>query len=108
MECRHARAAAGGATQDGVAAERTEADKLQQVKRAEGDGETEGERRAAAVAAKLRASVGRWRRGPSGGWRPRVGRSSLLQDALKRENTGLWRAPVCSASFTGCTEDAAG
>jgi hypothetical protein len=60
-----------------------------------GEGETEGERRPLTP-------------GVSGGWRPRVGWNSLLWDALKRENTELWGAPVCSTSFAGCFGDVAG
>jgi hypothetical protein len=58
-------------------------------------------RRQVAQARTLLAVGGCWRRGPSGGWRPRVGQSRLIWDALKRENTGIWRVPVCYTSFVG-------
>jgi hypothetical protein len=43
-----------------------------------------------APARTLPAVGGCWRQGPSGGWRARIGRSHLIWDALKRENTGIW------------------
>jgi hypothetical protein len=53
-----------------------------------GGGETEGERRPLAP-------------GASGGWRPRVGWSSLLRDALKRENMELWGGAGVLRLFCG-------